>query len=226
MENNDSEIHNQTEQIEQITSENIKLKRPRGRPRIEKPPKEVKKRGRRRTKPLPDPDAPKEVKKRGRRRIRPIPDPDVPREIKNRGRPRTKPLPDPDVPREIKNRGRRRIRPIPDPDVPREIKNRGRPRTTPIPDPDAPKEVKKRGRPKTKPIPDPDAPKCRRGAPTKDNSEKKTLDIVQYRKNYYQMLKKNGSSSKADLETLLKSFVDGVLKDITQARLNTPLISN
>ena len=52
------------------------------------------------------------------------------------------------------------------------------------------------------------------------------MDIVQHRKNYYQMLKKNGSSSKADLETLLKSFVDGVLKDITQARLNTPLISN
>ena len=38
MENNDPELDNQTEQA---TSENIKMKRPRGRPRIEKLPKEV-----------------------------------------------------------------------------------------------------------------------------------------------------------------------------------------
>jgi len=62
---------------------------------------------------------------------------------------------------------------------------RGRPRVE-----KPPKEIKKIGRPRTRPIPDPDAPKRGRGAPQKDNSEKKTVDIVQYRKNYYKMLKK------------------------------------
>ena len=89
---------------------------------------------------------------------------------------------------------------------------RGRPRVE-----KPPKEIKKIGRPRTRPIPDPDAPKRGRGAPQKDNSEKKTVDIVQYRKNYYKMLKKDGSSTKTDLGTVIKLFIVDILKDISQA---------